>query len=356
LKPVTFQVCNPGCSENWQCSAWGTCTNNQQTRTCTDSSNCGTELNMPAQTQACGTACTESWTCGDWGACQSTNLRSRSCVDSNSCGTTASKPIVLEDCTYTSGSGSSGGGGGGGGGSRGGASGGPSLATGGPSTSRTWSVIEPGEYDIEVVKAGVDITGVSFEMLATRSSARMAFTALDNRPAAVPELENLYKYFEITKTNIGDADLKGNIIVMFRVAKSWISENGFDPEKIFFNRYAGGTWNRLQTDLVDEDESYHYYEASTPGFSYFAITAEKEEEESQVAEAKETVTQLDGAAPSKETDLTAEPELGNQETGLEGTGAVIADTTRSDGPNIIGIVVIVAIIAGLVILLNKMSK
>jgi len=43
----------PCCVEDWQCTSWGKCEYGTQTRTCTDSENCGTEFNKPAETQNC---------------------------------------------------------------------------------------------------------------------------------------------------------------------------------------------------------------------------------------------------------------------------------------------------------------
>jgi hypothetical protein len=40
-------VSPPGCTPNWQCTAWSSCTNSQQTRTCTDSNNCGVTTGKP---------------------------------------------------------------------------------------------------------------------------------------------------------------------------------------------------------------------------------------------------------------------------------------------------------------------
>ena len=41
------------CAESWSCSDWSACSNNQQTRTCADSNNCGTTKNKPSESQAC---------------------------------------------------------------------------------------------------------------------------------------------------------------------------------------------------------------------------------------------------------------------------------------------------------------
>lgn len=46
--------CNSSCTPNWQCTAWSTCSSGVQTRTCTDSNNCGVSTGRPSEVQACG--------------------------------------------------------------------------------------------------------------------------------------------------------------------------------------------------------------------------------------------------------------------------------------------------------------
>ena len=46
------------CTESWSCSEWGTCTNSLQSRTCTDSNNCGTTNSKPVESQSCS-ECTD---------------------------------------------------------------------------------------------------------------------------------------------------------------------------------------------------------------------------------------------------------------------------------------------------------
>ncbi len=41
------------CTESWSCGNWSSCTNNSQSRTCTDANSCGTTTNRPALTQSC---------------------------------------------------------------------------------------------------------------------------------------------------------------------------------------------------------------------------------------------------------------------------------------------------------------
>jgi len=49
----TFKVITPNCNPSWSCTAWSNCANGNQTRTCTDTNNCGTTTGKPAESQAC---------------------------------------------------------------------------------------------------------------------------------------------------------------------------------------------------------------------------------------------------------------------------------------------------------------
>lgn len=44
------------CAPNWSCSSWSSCVNSLQTRSCTDSNNCGTTEGRPALSQSCSNA------------------------------------------------------------------------------------------------------------------------------------------------------------------------------------------------------------------------------------------------------------------------------------------------------------
>ncbi len=41
------------CLENWSCSSWNSCLNSAQSRTCTDSNQCGTIISKPSENQTC---------------------------------------------------------------------------------------------------------------------------------------------------------------------------------------------------------------------------------------------------------------------------------------------------------------
>jgi PGF-pre-PGF domain-containing protein len=52
-KGVQAPAPSPTCTESWSCTDWSSCANSQQTRTCTDSNNCGTTSSKPAESQSC---------------------------------------------------------------------------------------------------------------------------------------------------------------------------------------------------------------------------------------------------------------------------------------------------------------
>ncbi len=66
-----------------------------------------------------------------------------------------------------------------------------------------------------------------------------------------------------------------NPVIGFRVSKEWIDNNDIDPATIALNRYNGDVWEILSTKQNDPEDDYLYFEANTPGFSPFAITAEE---------------------------------------------------------------------------------
>ncbi len=102
-KPAETQSCTyippaQNCTENWECTDWSDCVNGTQTRTCTDTNNCGTIENKPAESQSCTIECTENWECTDWSDCVN-GTQTRICTDANSCGTILNKPATSQSCS-----------------------------------------------------------------------------------------------------------------------------------------------------------------------------------------------------------------------------------------------------------------
>ncbi|MGB9940840.1 TIGR04279 domain-containing protein [Methanosarcina sp.] len=91
-----------------------------------------------------------------------------------------------------------------------------------------------------------------------------------------PEGE-IYSYINI---QVGDNDFAKpdsleDAIVGFKVSKDWIAENHISTDSIVLQHCSGKLWNPLPTKKISEDKNYVYFEAETPSFSPFAITARK---------------------------------------------------------------------------------
>jgi PGF-pre-PGF domain-containing protein len=104
-----------------------------------------------------------------------------------------------------------------------------------------------------------------------------------------------------TSENIEDAS------VGFRVTKSWMESNGVTGSDIRLYRYSDSRWNELETIVDNEDDSYVYFRASTPGFSPFAISAYTGE-----SGLKSTTGSL--------SDVPADEASGDAQAGLSETG------------------------------------
>lgn len=81
-----------------------------------------------------------------------------------------------------------------------------------------------------------------------------------------------YKYLSITSSLANTAIDSAKI--SFKVEKSWLISNNIDVNTIALNRYSNNIWTKLPTTLVSQDSTYYYFEATTPGFSTFAITGQ----------------------------------------------------------------------------------
>lgn len=79
-----------------------------------------------------------------------------------------------------------------------------------------------------------------------------------------------YKYLSIVSP---DAKVS-SAAVRFSVSKVWLSDNRVSPQTVRLNRLQGSQWASLPTRLVSEEGAFASYEATTPGFSIFAISGE----------------------------------------------------------------------------------
>ncbi len=125
------------------------------------------------------------------------------------------------------------------------------------------------------------------------------FTADEYNPAVilsvtvVPNVKIDQTELIITNTHMTDASLAGNRktagiasitlvgvnpssidhgTITFAIAKSWLEQHSVEPEDIVMMHNTNGIWSELPTTYDRESGGTYVFSATTPGFSYFAMT------------------------------------------------------------------------------------
>jgi PGF-pre-PGF domain-containing protein len=131
----------------------------------------------------------------------------------------------------------------------------------------------------EFSREGNPIQSVRFNSLKNSGEITSTIEVLKGKSKLVNSTPEgaVYKYVNIwvgkagfaTAANIKDAQVK------FKVNTSWIENTGVSPAEVRLQRYNGAVWEVLPTTIESNTTGFIVFEAQTPGFSPFAITAEK---------------------------------------------------------------------------------
>lgn len=149
----------------------------------------------------------------------------------------------------------------------------------------------------------VDVLDITINLKSDASNVEIEISKLSGKPTDITDdpIGIAYSYININTKNLNSPDIE-SATIQFKVENSWIEDNKMDPDTVKLNRYASNKWSELSTSKLSEDDKYMYYEAETPGFSYFAITGEKTE-----ATPAPTVTVTPVLAPSPTPTATPTP-------------------------------------------------
>ncbi|MEZ5335615.1 MAG: PGF-pre-PGF domain-containing protein [Methanolobus sp.] len=187
-----------------------------------------------------------------------------------------STDFTISEASSSTSSSSSGGGGGGGGGS----------------TGESYSNIADKEVDSFFVttdahviygfsNVGNPITTVEFDSKKTAGTIQATVEVLKDTSALVDEDApgEIYQRMNIWVGKVGYATDNNveNMIVTFRVEKSWLEDNNVPAESVSLYRYSDDVWASLSTEISREDDEYVYFDSQTPGFSPFSISGEAKE-------------------------------------------------------------------------------
>lgn len=161
------------------------------------------------------------------------------------------------------GSSSSGGGGGGGGGA-------PTPSEG-VKVSKKWDVLPAGTVTMSIAKAEVGFTNIDFTTTVEASNVELTVIKLAEKPVVKRDVQGtVYQYLRIDKVNLREVDVP-NATIEFKIEKKWFDQNSGSIKNIVLQRYFKELWTTLDTKYLRADETYQYFEATSPGLSLFAI-------------------------------------------------------------------------------------
>ena len=177
--------------------------------------------------------------------------------------------------------------------------------------SQIWNKINAGEsISMELSNDNIAITNVATDVKNTVTSVSIEAASLKAQPSdATAASSNVYQYLQIKPVNIRDDDIIGAKI-SFEVTTLWLDTNKVAKEDIALLRYKDNNWDILPTSIVGSSAYKIKYEATTPGFSYFAIGSKsgvgKAPAEGAAAGAT-TTTIPEGAAAGEEMPIVTPP-------------------------------------------------
>jgi PGF-pre-PGF domain-containing protein len=175
------------------------------------------------------------------------------------------------------------------------------------------------------------VLSVVLETDSPASGVVVTVRKLSGKPTSVSSnpIGKVYNYLSISKSGLADSALKG-AKVRFTVDSSWLSQNGYDASNVVLNRFNNGVWKGLVTTMTGSDSTGYTFEAETPGFSTFAVTADK-------------------TAAAQPTEGTAAPATDGAGVPVTGETAASSESTPSTSSSndiiLIGGVIVVAIVA-----------
>ncbi|MCX6820811.1 MAG: PGF-pre-PGF domain-containing protein [Candidatus Aenigmarchaeota archaeon] len=161
------------------------------------------------------------------------------------------------------------------------------------------------------------LTSIQLTTNTAATAVQMAVQSYASKPSdvATAAAPDIYKYVSVSFTNLAANNVQ-TAKIAFKVEKSWLTLKGLSANDVALYRYTGGAWTVLSTSKTSEDGIYAYYQATTPGFSYFAIGG-------QASTSATTTTTLPAAG---QTTTTTVPGIATTTT-IASAGTTPADYT-----------------------------
>jgi PGF-pre-PGF domain-containing protein len=185
------------------------------------------------------------------------------------------------------------------------------VAATAPRSSMAWMNVAKGEkVHLEITKEEIGVTSIELTVNAAKTFMQLTVEKLDEKPTDVKEVKKHYRYLKFIKSNVQDSEIEGLVKIQFKVEKSWLIDNDGVSSQIVMRRYVDGEWVDLPTKLISDDSEFVYFEAETPGFSYFAIALGDSAVDETTTTEENTATEPDSGVDDTTagTETVTEPE------------------------------------------------
>ncbi len=221
--------------------------------------------------------------------------------------------------------------------------------------SKVWAELPVGANVMNIVKSDFAVRKVIIETGAVAASVTVDVTKLTGAPSATGVAPGtVYQYLQFDASNLPISAVK-TVTMQFSVEKKWLASNSLVKDNIGLYRHSGGKWNELSTKILSEDTINVNYEASTPGFSVFAVAAKS----SPAAAGNETPSGPTGAVVETNESASEEP------SGESGVNQSAQPSLLPNLQNVAGIpllnlmaisIVVIAVLGVIVYFVSKRKK
>lgn len=132
---------------------------------------------------------------------------------------------------------------------------------------------QPVTFDFSPASSSGTTAVESVTLVPTRTTGQVECILKSATPGTPLQLSgrDVAGYHSIA-VNWINPDAIGHADIAFSVDKAWLDEHRVAPDQIVMLRYTGSQWVELPTRLEQTFDTAYGYRATTPGFSWFAIT------------------------------------------------------------------------------------
>jgi PGF-pre-PGF domain-containing protein len=145
------------------------------------------------------------------------------------------------------------------------------------------SVSEDQEVRVELPDAASDtaVKAVSFTSRSSAEDVEVSVRGLEGKPEGLPDAATrVHSYQEINLSGLSDSEVEG-VSFNFTVEKDFIDENDATTGDVVMKRYSDAGWDSVETVMREDMGDTYSFEASSSGFSYYAVSLREEDETQQ---------------------------------------------------------------------------